>query len=182
MKLHKLTIAIALLATLTAGGARAAPAALPRAVFAIDPLRAIMTKIAQLQGKIVAELKTMDALASTPISGSTATPPDIWDPYAHACLPTLITFIQSTPTPASLPTPPAGSAIGPLVSFELTRLKLIGIDDFVTSINQRGFPASLKMACAAYISDIKGLPFQLSTDINANLVALFNVLVKGIAG
>jgi hypothetical protein len=81
-----------------------------------------------------------------------------------------------------LPTPPAGASTGPLVSFEITRLKLIGIDEFVTSINQRGFPASLKMACAAYISDIKNLPFQLTTDINANLLGLFNTLVKGFGG
>lgn len=67
---------------------------------------------------------------------------------------------------------------GPLVAIELSRLKLIGIEDFVSEINQRGFPAQLKIACAAYVADIEGLPFRLSTDTNANLLGLLNAIIQ----
>jgi hypothetical protein len=152
--------------------------ALPRTFFAIAPLRAVMIKLAQLKDKIIAELQTMDTMADTPVPGSAATPPDIWDPYAHQCLPALISFLQSTPTPASVPSPSGGAATGPLVAIELSRLKLIGIEDFVAEINQRGFPAQLKIACAAYVADIKDLPFRLSTDTNANLLGLLNAIIQ----
>jgi len=144
----------------------------------LPSLKDVLSKISDKKASVVAQLQAIEWYANQPVPGSTATPPDILDPFAAQCMPPLINFVQTTPTPASLPTPPAGTAAGPLVTIEVARLKLILIDDFVNALGQRGFPASLQLGCAAYVQNIKNLPFKLSTDLQQNFIRLLNAIAN----
>ena len=132
-----------------------------RSANGVPALKDAPSKISGNMPAIVAQLQTIQWYANQPMPGSTSTPPALLDPYAAQCIPPLINFIETTPNPAALPSPPTGSATGPLVDLEVVRLKAILIDEFVNAIGQRGFPPALQLGCAAYVQNAKNLPFKL---------------------
>lgn len=109
----------------------------------------VLTKLSTVGSAVIADVQAADALASTPIPNSN--PPAIWDPIAHACYPTLITFIQSLPSPASLPT--AGSGGGLITIAEQVRIANIAAQQAIATIATVGYPTALKMACDPLILD-----------------------------
>jgi len=111
---------------------------------------------------IVPQLQATDWYASQLSGGSGAD--SVLDPYAHACLPVAIAWIQSIPTLAPMPAPPAGTATGPFVDFEIARIKAMQADALANQIGQAGLPTSLKLACAAYLQSVDNLPFKLAND------------------
>jgi hypothetical protein len=102
------------------------------------PLTDTLKKLKAGGANLIGQLQTIEWQATQPFPGTN--PPAPWDPYAAACMPALISFIQSTPTEASVPTPPDGMATGPLVTLYGARLDAIALDQFVTEIGQVGFP------------------------------------------
>ena len=143
-------------------------------------LKDSLTKIAGDESSVIAQLQAIDWYAQQIIPGSN--PPKMWDPYAHQCMPAAEQFISTTPTQLSTPTPPPDLASGPLVAFEVARLNVIALDDFSNSISQHGFPDYLQIGCAAYLQNIKTLPFKLTTDITTNLTGLFSMLATIVGG
>ena len=144
----------------------------------VPALKDVLSRISGNMPAIVAQLQTIQWYANQPMPGSTSTPPALLDPYAAQCMPPLINFIETTPNPAALPSPPTGSATGPLVELEVVRLKAILIDEFVNAIGQRGFPPALQLGCAAYVQNAKNLPFKLGADLQANFIQLLNAVAN----
>lgn len=84
----------------------------PPTTFSSTSLKDVLAQITKAQGNIVGQLQTINALANQPFPNSAATASQVWDPYAAACMPPLINFIETVPAPDVIPNSTVGGGHG----------------------------------------------------------------------
>ena len=184
--MQKTRILITLIASLITTIAVAKPA--PRLPIPLPPLRpvvqsstvpplatALQSIIAGGTAKIIADLQSMDSVASIVDPNSTAPPPNnLWNPYAHACAAPAIAWLQSIPSISSVPTPSGSGGI--LTTIVVAGADLQATQDFISKITVTGIPASLHMACDPFVMWIVRQPASIQANLTvdiANFMALF---------
>lgn len=175
-----LTILITTLIT-TAAIAKPAPRLFPpvrpvQPSIGVPPLAsALQNIIAHGTAKIIADLQSMDSVASVVDPNSTAAPPNnVWNPYAHACATPAIAWLQSIPSVSSVPTPTGSGGI--LTTIVVAGADLQATQDFISKITVTGIPASLHMACDPFVMWIVRQPVSIQANLTAdiaNFMALF---------
>ena len=149
-----------------------------------SPATILQSIISKGTADIIADAKSADSVAGAPNPMSTSTPPDVIEPLAHTCLagipaasppiPGLIAWLGTLPQPSAVPSPTGPG--GPLTSLVVAEANVDMGQAFVAQLTATGFPASLKIACAAWAQKIINTPVSLVSNVTsdlANLVTLF---------
>ena len=110
---------------------------------AVTPAADLATTLTNLKTKTIADLTAAQADATT-------------DPIAAACWPTLVTWINSLPAPATLSLPDLKTAAGPVDAFQRLRNTRHGAEslaDQVKAALASGVPVNVRLGCAALVVD-----------------------------